>query len=100
MPAGEILERIDAAYPLVPAMAEHAPGAPRTSVPMAMNPIGSGTAPPRRAAVRNQPTGTATWTGPGIVGVVASVTRPFCSNCDRVQADGRGVAAQLLVRRT
>jgi GTP 3',8-cyclase len=68
VPADEILERIDAVYPLAPA------GEPA--------PEGAGAEPASRYCYRD---------GRGDVGVIPSVTEPFCDHCDRVRvtADGK-----------
>jgi cyclic pyranopterin phosphate synthase len=64
VPAAEILERLDAAFPLEPARIED-PSAPASMY-----------------RYRD---------GRGRVGVIASVTRPFCGHCDRIRltADGQ-----------
>ena len=64
VPAAEILERLDAVFPLEPM-----PGADPS-------------APAEQYRYRD---------GGGTVGVVASVTRPFCERCDRIRltADGQ-----------
>ncbi|HEY7439045.1 MAG TPA: GTP 3',8-cyclase MoaA [Acidimicrobiia bacterium] len=66
VPAAEILERIDAVFPLV---GDHAPKDGHVE-------------PAQQFAFRD---------GGGEVGVIASVTEPFCGNCDRVRltADGK-----------
>jgi GTP 3',8-cyclase len=63
VPAREILDRVDAAFPLE---AEVAPGA---------------TEPATRYRYRD---------GAGDVGVIPSVTEPFCDNCDRVRVTAEG----------
>ena len=63
VPAHEIIERIDAVFPLERARAT------RTS------------SRPRRYVFRD---------GIGDVGVIASVTEPFCDNCDRVRLTAEG----------
>jgi len=62
VPAQEILERIDAVFPLVGMHAPHVE-------------------PAERYAYRD---------GRGDVGVIASVTEPFCDNCDRVRLTAEG----------
>jgi cyclic pyranopterin phosphate synthase len=64
VPAGEILERIDAVFPLEPVHVhpEHV-------------------APAARFRYRD---------GVGDVGVIASVTEPFCASCDRVRVTAEG----------
>jgi cyclic pyranopterin phosphate synthase len=64
VPAEEILRQVGAAYPLVPARAED-PSAPASMYRYL--------------------------DGRGRVGVIASVTRPFCGHCDRIRltADGQ-----------
>jgi cyclic pyranopterin phosphate synthase len=63
VPAREILERIDAVFPLEPAGS------------------GDGTEPATRYVYRD---------GHGDVGVIASVSEPFCENCDRVRLTAEG----------
>jgi cyclic pyranopterin phosphate synthase len=63
VPAREILDRVDAAFPLE---AEVAPGE---------------TEPAARHRYRD---------GAGDVGVIPSVTEPFCENCDRVRVTAEG----------
>jgi cyclic pyranopterin phosphate synthase len=62
VPATEVIERIDAVFPV--------------------EPVRRGTAPASRYRYRD---------GRGEVGVIASVTQPFCGSCDRVRitADGQ-----------
>ena len=62
VPAGEILERIDAVFPLVRVADDHVE-------------------PAARYAYRD---------GQGDVGVIASVTEPFCASCDRVRLTAEG----------
>ena len=62
VPAREILERIGAEFPLEPAAAAHVS--------------------PRRAGAIS--------TGGGDVGVIPSVTEPFCESCDRVRITAEG----------
>jgi cyclic pyranopterin phosphate synthase len=67
VPAGEILERIDAVFPLdLDARTRHA---------------GGHVEPAARFIYRD---------GAGEVGVIASVTEPFCGNCDRVRLTAEG----------
>ncbi len=88
VPAGEIIDRIDAVYPLVPAMAEHAPG-PEGLGANGHEPDRLGHSPAAR--VRPEPADRYRYVdGAGYVGVIASVTRPFCSNCDRVRLTAEG----------
>lgn len=61
VPAEEIVERINAVYPL--------------------EPIRRGSEPAERFAFAD---------GAGEVGVIASVTRPFCGDCDRVRITAEG----------
>jgi GTP 3',8-cyclase len=63
VPAREILDRVDAAFPLE---AEVAPG---------------DTEPATRYRYRD---------GAGDIGVIPSVTEPFCDNCDRVRVTAEG----------
>jgi GTP 3',8-cyclase len=65
VPASEIVDRINAVYPLEPAGAGG----------------GRGPEPADRYQYRD---------GAGHVGVIASVTRPFCSSCDRVRLTAEG----------
>ncbi len=70
--AEEILERLAAAYDLAPA------SEPRGSAPAEL------------------------WTvdgGPGTVGVIASVSRPFCGDCDRVRLTADGQVRNCLFAR-
>jgi len=62
VPASEILQRIDDAFPLVGMHGPHVE-------------------PAERYAYRD---------GSGDVGVIASVTQPFCENCDRVRLTAEG----------
>lgn len=63
VPAAEILERLDAVFPIEP-IAD-----------------GAGAEPAERYRYRD---------GNGDVGVIASVTAPFCDNCDRVRLTAEG----------
>jgi GTP 3',8-cyclase len=65
VPAREILDRIDAVFPLVPSAGTGA----------------SHVAPAARYEYRD---------GRGDVGVIASVTEPFCGQCDRVRVTAEG----------
>ena len=65
VPASEVLDRIDAVFPLEP---EHAPSAGHVQ-------------PAERFRYRD---------GIGDVGVIASVTAPFCDSCDRVRITAEG----------
>jgi GTP 3',8-cyclase len=104
VPAREILDQVDAVYPLVPAAAANAapgvaasangPGA-STSGPEASTsgPEGSHAGPARGP----EPADRYRYVdGGGFVGVVASVTRPFCSNCDRVRLTAEGALRSCL----
>jgi cyclic pyranopterin phosphate synthase len=71
VPAREILERIDAVFPL-----EAAPVAGTGSRPQA------GHVEPAERFVYAD--------GRGDVGVIASVTEPFCANCDRIRLTAEG----------
>jgi GTP 3',8-cyclase len=66
VPAQEILDRIDAVFPLEPA------------APAAAN---GGAEPATRYRYRD---------GRGDVGVIPSVTEPFCDHCDRVRVTAEG----------
>jgi cyclic pyranopterin phosphate synthase len=61
VPAAEVIERIDAVFPL--------------------EPVRRGVAPATRYRYRD---------GRGEVGVIASVTQPFCGSCDRVRLTAEG----------
>jgi GTP 3',8-cyclase len=67
VPAQEILDRIDGVFPL-----ERDHGAPAAN---------DGTEPATRYRYRD---------GPGDVGVIPSVTEPFCDHCDRVRVTAEG----------
>jgi cyclic pyranopterin phosphate synthase len=67
VPAQEILDRIDGVFPL-----ERDHGAPTTN---------DGTEPATRYRYRD---------GAGDVGVIPSVTEPFCDHCDRVRVTAEG----------
>ena len=73
VPQAEIVERIDAVFPLDPIVRGHEPA--------------------ERFRYRD---------GRGEVGVIASVTRPFCDTCDRVRltADGQLRACLFAVEET
>jgi cyclic pyranopterin phosphate synthase len=62
VPAREILDRIDAAFPIADVAAAHVEPAERWEYT----------------------------DGNGDVGVIASVTEPFCDNCDRVRVTAEG----------
>jgi cyclic pyranopterin phosphate synthase len=66
VPAAEILERIDAVFPLEDEAALH---------------TGAHVEPAERVRYRD---------GGGDVGVIASVTEPFCESCDRVRVTAEG----------
>ena len=90
-------ERIDGVYPLVPAMKltrPRGPGHGRLATTDLQSNEGS-----RRPGRGAEPADRYRYLdGAGDVGVVASVTRPFCSNCDRVRLTAEGSLTQLLVR--
>jgi len=71
--AAEILDRLRAAHELVP------------------HPEERGSAPAERWLVDG---------GPGVVGVIASVTRPFCAACDRTRLTADGQLRTCLFART
>ncbi len=89
VPADEIIAQVDGVYPLVPAISDLA------MTDLAMTDLattdlqsnegsrhsGRGAEPADRYRYLD---------GAGHVGVVASVTRPFCSNCDRVRLTAEG----------
>ena len=77
VPAREIVQRVSAVYPLVPVGAG-GDGARPAGEPV---PGGRGTEPADRYRYLD---------GAGYVGVIASVTRPFCANCDRVRLTAEG----------
>jgi GTP 3',8-cyclase len=77
VPAREIIERVGAVFPLVPV----APGGSNGDGADGHLPSGRGPEPADRYRYLD---------GAGYVGVVASVTRPFCSNCDRVRLTAEG----------
>jgi len=90
VPASEIIERIDSVYPLAPVMAEAAPGPPAGAEANGLGPNGAqhNLAGPRQGP---EPADRYRYVdGAGYVGVIASVTRPFCSNCDRVRLTAEG----------
>ena len=81
VPAKEIVERIDKVYPLAPVVAgEAVDGAVDGRESGHLRP-GRGPEPADRYRYLD---------GAGYVGVIASVTRPFCSNCDRVRLTAEG----------
>ena len=81
VPANEILERLDAVFPLAPVAADGtAEGAPPGEATGHLRP-GRGPEPADRYRYLD---------GSGYVGVIASVTRPFCANCDRVRLTAEG----------
>jgi GTP 3',8-cyclase len=71
VPAREILERIDAVFPLA--------SDPSTEVDVETS--GGHVEPAARYEYRD---------GQGDVGVIASVTEPFCDNCDRIRLTAEG----------
>jgi GTP 3',8-cyclase len=71
--AGEIMETLGAAFTLTP------------------DPTERGGAPAERWVVDG---------GPAVVGVIASVTRPFCGNCDRTRLTADGQVRTCLFSRT
>ena len=77
VPAGEIVQRVGAVYPLVPA------GGGGTGAQPAGEPVPGGRGPEPADRYRYVD-------GAGYVGVIASVTRPFCANCDRVRLTAEG----------
>jgi len=77
VPAGEIVQRVGAVYPLVPA------GGGGTGARPAGEPVRGGRGPEPADRYRYVD-------GAGYVGVIASVTRPFCANCDRVRLTAEG----------
>ncbi len=76
VPASEIVAHINAVYPLEPAVASAAAGAAANS-----SGVGRGPEPADRYRYLD---------GAGHVGVIASVTRPFCASCDRVRLTAEG----------
>jgi GTP 3',8-cyclase len=77
VPAAEIIETIDTVYPVVPAQTSGAPG-------------GAADGHLRRERGPEPADRYEYVDGSGYVGVIASVTRPFCSNCDRVRLTAEG----------
>jgi GTP 3',8-cyclase len=77
VPADEVIERISAAYPLAPAESS---GELEGRANGHLRPA-RGPEPADRFRYLD---------GAGHVGVIASVTRPFCSNCDRVRLTAEG----------
>jgi cyclic pyranopterin phosphate synthase len=119
VPAGEILERVDAVYPLVPATAGPTTADPTTADPSTAasataDPATADPAPaaaaaeaePSAAGSERSPAGRGRGPEPadryryvdggGFIGVVASVTRPFCSSCDRVRLTAEGALRSCL----
>jgi cyclic pyranopterin phosphate synthase len=77
VPASEVIERVGAVYPLGP-----------VENPGELDGPANGHRRPGRDA---QPADRYRYLdGEGYVGVIASVTRPFCSNCDRVRLTAEG----------
>ena len=90
VPAGEILDQVDAVYPLVPATAANAV----TEVASSINGAEGSHPGPTRGP---EPADRYRYVdGSGFVGVVASVTRPFCGNCDRVRLTAEGALRSCL----
>jgi GTP 3',8-cyclase len=87
VPAAEILDRINAVFPLAeqpsfPKGAGRYPAAERARPEGAVPEPGSGhVEPAERFAYAD---------GIGDVGVIASVTEPFCDNCDRIRITAEG----------
>jgi cyclic pyranopterin phosphate synthase len=79
VPAKEILERLNAVYPLEPFV----PDGPAAPVGLEAR----GAEPADRYRYLD---------GAGVVGVVASVTRPFCASCDRVRLTAEGALRSCL----
>jgi GTP 3',8-cyclase len=77
VPADEVIGRIGAVYPVAPAESSGGPGRPASGQPRP----GRGAEPADRYRYVD---------GAGCVGVIASVTRPFCSSCDRVRLTAEG----------
>ncbi len=77
VPAQEIIERVDAVFPVAPVVPEASNG-DRANGHLRPS---RGPEPADRYRYLD---------GGGHVGVVASVTRPFCSNCDRVRLTAEG----------
>jgi GTP 3',8-cyclase len=92
VPASEILDQIDAVYPLVPVAATTAgPSATGLEGDHALEADAAGSPRGPEPADRYRYVD-----GGGYVGVVASVTRPFCSNCDRVRLTAEGALRSCL----
>jgi GTP 3',8-cyclase len=82
VPAAEVVERLDAAFGLEP------PGsAAGAVVPVPTGRAGRGPEPAESYRYRD---------GRGSVGVIASVTRPFCESCDRVRLTAEGALRSCL----
>jgi GTP 3',8-cyclase len=77
VPADEVIDRIGAVYPVAPAERSGGPGRQANGQPRP----GRGAEPADRYRYVD---------GAGCVGVIASVTRPFCSSCDRVRLTAEG----------
>jgi cyclic pyranopterin phosphate synthase len=79
VPAAETLAAIDAVYPLEPVGGPERPGQSGGH--------GRGAEPAQRFRYRD---------GAGEIGLIASVTRPFCGNCDRVRLTAEGMFRNCL----
>ncbi len=93
VPASEILEQLDAVFPLAPVVADGtAEGAANGAANGAAEGAANGEASGHLRTGRGpEPADRYRYLdGSGYVGVVASVTRPFCSNCDRVRLTAEG----------
>jgi len=83
VPAREILDRIDSVFPLIRSLSAggDTPPAGDRSLGELASLAASGTEPAERFAYAD---------GIGDVGVIASVTEPFCGDCDRVRVTAEG----------
>jgi GTP 3',8-cyclase len=90
VPAGEILDQVDAVYPLVPATPANGVAEVASSADGAEGSHAGPTRGPEPADRYRYVDGR------GFLGVVASVTRPFCDNCDRVRLTAEGALRSCL----
>ena len=96
VPASEIVERINAVYPLEPAVVAGGAGPAPDSSGADSSGAGSSGASSSGASRSGEGRGPEPadryryLDGAGHVGVIASVTRPFCASCDRVRLTAEG----------
>jgi cyclic pyranopterin phosphate synthase len=87
VPAREILDAIDAVFPLVSGGAHPSGAHPHSSPDRSPR----GGVPAARALASAEPAERFEYAdGEGDVGVIASVTEPFCGDCDRVRVTAEG----------